>query len=112
MIHFCSTVTPQPCKKRLLIAYTEMLEYRVAVFEQLAEHYTLTVCHSGQRLTQNDRGFEEVVIPSRQLGRFRFRHLRASHQRWLSINTSRRPADFLSVRVGADLAVTEKGGRE
>lgn len=58
-------------RKKVFLAYTELLEYRISVFENLADHYELTVCHSGKRLTRNDRGFEEIVIPAYRVGRFR-----------------------------------------
>lgn len=67
------TAALTPCRKRVLIAYTEMLEYRVGVFKALSEYCDLTVIHSGHRLTSNDRGFEEVVIPVISWWRFRFR---------------------------------------
>ncbi len=57
---------------RVLIAYTELLEYRVAVLERLSRHYELTVSHSGPPMTTNDCGFSEVVLPCRRLGRLRF----------------------------------------
>jgi glycosyltransferase involved in cell wall biosynthesis len=60
------------CAPRVLVVYTELLEYRVGVFEALAEHCNMTVVHSGKRLTDGDRGFEEIVIPVRKLWRLRF----------------------------------------
>jgi glycosyltransferase involved in cell wall biosynthesis len=59
-------------RKRVLIAYTEMLEYRVAVFESLSAHYDVTVVHSGRRLTEDDRGFDELIIPLVPVWRLRF----------------------------------------
>jgi glycosyltransferase involved in cell wall biosynthesis len=62
----------QKPKKKILICYTELLHYRIDIFNALAELYDLTVAHSGKKMARNDSGFREVILPVRTIGRFRY----------------------------------------
>jgi glycosyltransferase involved in cell wall biosynthesis len=59
-------------KKKILICYTELLHYRLDIFNALVERYDLTVVHSGKNMTGGDFGFREVILPVRAIGRFRY----------------------------------------
>ena len=48
---------------RVLIVYGELLEYRIPIFEKLGKRVDLTVTHSGKKMTGNDAGFKELVLP-------------------------------------------------
>ena len=61
----------QPGKK-VLIVYTEILEYRIPFFNVLGQYYMLTVVHAGCRMTHTDSHFREIVLPRLRLGRFSY----------------------------------------
>ncbi len=67
-----STPAKTACRKKVLICYTELLHYRIPLLEALALDYDLTVAHGGTRLSDGEAGFNEIVLPARKLGRFRF----------------------------------------
>lgn len=57
-------------KPRLLILQGILAEYRRPVFNRLADHYDVTVVHSGRPAAKNEDRFREVVLPTRRLGPF------------------------------------------
>jgi len=61
-------------RKRILLVYTELLEYRVPFFSALGEQYALTVTHSGSPMTRNNSGFREIVLPRFRIGRFHYQY--------------------------------------
>lgn len=60
----------QKSKKKLLVCYTELLHYRIDIFNALADRYDLTVVHSGKNIMRSSSGFREVILPARKIGRF------------------------------------------
>jgi len=61
---------------RVLILQGVLAEYRRAVFDALAEHYSVTVAHCGPVMRSPKNQFVERRLPLRSLGRFRFPSLR------------------------------------
>jgi len=49
--------------KKILLIYTELLDYRIPIFKEIGSIYNLTVTHSGVKKTHNNQGFEEIVLP-------------------------------------------------
>ena len=56
-------------REKVLVIYTEILEYRIPFFSALGEKVDLTVTHSGRRTTDGSAGFREIVLPRIQFGR-------------------------------------------
>lgn len=65
-------------RRRVLLAYTELLDYRVPIFSALGNQCDLTVTHSGSRMTADDAGFREIVLPRQKF--WRFHNQRGLHQ--------------------------------
>lgn len=61
-------------RKRVLLVYTELLEYRVPFLSELGKHYALTVAHSGALITRDDVGFREIVLPRTRFWRFHYQY--------------------------------------
>jgi len=59
-------------KKRILIAYTFLADYRVPIFRQLASKYELTVSHSGRPIGDPNVGFSELILGHLTTGRLHF----------------------------------------
>ena len=59
-------------RERVLLIYTEVLEYRIPFFAALGEKVDLTVTHSGRRMTDGSVGFREIVLPRSRLWRFHY----------------------------------------
>jgi glycosyltransferase involved in cell wall biosynthesis len=58
--------------KKVLLIYTELLDYRIPIFQRLASICELTVTHSGAKATNDDAGFCEIILPVRKIWRFRY----------------------------------------
>jgi glycosyltransferase involved in cell wall biosynthesis len=56
-------------RPRVLVAYTFLSHYRLALFERLAARYDLTVLHSGAPLAPRGSTFRELVSPVYRVGR-------------------------------------------
>jgi glycosyltransferase involved in cell wall biosynthesis len=56
--------------KSVLILQGDISEYRVPVFEALAETYNVTVLHSGNLLSGQSRTFSELCVPKRKFASF------------------------------------------
>jgi glycosyltransferase involved in cell wall biosynthesis len=56
-------------RQRVLVVYTFLSHYRLALFEHLAARYDLTVLHSGAPLATPRSAFREIVSPVYRFGR-------------------------------------------
>lgn len=56
--------------KRVLILQRALLPYRKAVFNGLADHYDITVVHSGQPTVGTSDNYREAILPARTIGPF------------------------------------------
>lgn len=59
-------------KTKIVIVYNYILHYRIPFFNKLGERYDLTVIHSGTPLKHDVYSFDEVVLPLKKIGPFRF----------------------------------------
>lgn len=59
-------------REKVLVIYTELLEYRIPFFSALGETIDLTVTHSGRRMTDGSSGFREIVLPRVRAGRLHY----------------------------------------
>lgn len=57
-------------KKSILILQNEIMEYRKAVYNGLAEEYEVTVLHSGLPSVKEVDRYREVITPRKQVWRF------------------------------------------
>jgi glycosyltransferase involved in cell wall biosynthesis len=58
--------------KKILLIYTELLDYRIPIFKEIGSIYNLTITHSGVKKTHNNQGFEEIVLPVKKWLYFRY----------------------------------------
>lgn len=56
--------------KSVLILQNEIMEYRKPVYNALAEHYDVTVLHSGKKSINNEDRYKEITTPSMRVWRF------------------------------------------
>lgn len=61
-------------KKRVVIVQNEVMSYRKPVYNALAEHYDVTLIHSGPPAVGPDDRFREARIPVTKIGRFFLQH--------------------------------------
>jgi glycosyltransferase involved in cell wall biosynthesis len=59
-------------RKKVLIAYTELLHYRIPLLNRLGDIYDLTVIHSGIPTNSSNKSFTEKVARKYCLGRLQF----------------------------------------
>lgn len=57
-------------KGKILIVYNYLLHYRIPVFNLLANHYEVTVLHSGKEMVSVEDKFNEIIVPTRKFGPF------------------------------------------
>ena len=56
----------------ILILQNEIMEYRKAVYNDLANYYNVVVLHSGGPSVNKSDRYSEIITPSRRFGKFYF----------------------------------------
>jgi glycosyltransferase involved in cell wall biosynthesis len=57
---------------RVLILNPSIPDYRISIFNRLAEYFDLTVGHSGTEIKNNDLSFKQIVLPILSIGPISF----------------------------------------
>lgn len=71
-------------RPRVLLVYSDLLDYRVPIFSLLGEACELTVTHSGIRMTDGKAGFAEIILPRHRFFPF---HIQRGLRKILSTNS-------------------------
>lgn len=60
--------------KKVLIQQGILMSYRIELFNELSQHYDLTVLHSGNYNGRDEIKFKQIVMPEKKIYSFLFQH--------------------------------------